>query len=179
MSCNSSFDFLLELFNCTITYVDSDISAKRVGENNAQLFPQHCTGDDALLLPIVKWIANTTILSIMDGQPLGCQTPARTWESLRTARNSKTEMVFHMPIMSAQLLITILLPNVYRQHCNYTMQWWTHAFKSSKRSLRRGLSGSSDTSKLSETMFFISLLITSPLLLLIRMWIGYTSTIKM
>lgn len=82
VSCNSSFDFLLELLNITISCVDPDISAKRVGDNNGQLFPQHCAGDDALVLPIVKSIADTTILPIMDWATSGLPDPCQNMRVL-------------------------------------------------------------------------------------------------
>jgi len=44
---------------------------------------------------------------------------------------------------------------------------------------KRGLSDSSDTLKSSETVLLVSLPITSKAMLLMRMWLGYASTITL
>jgi hypothetical protein len=53
------------------------------------------------------------------------------------------------------------------------------ASKSLNGSFKRGLSDSSDTLKSSETVLLVSLPITSKALLLMRMWLGYASTITL
>jgi len=52
-------------------------------------------------------------------------------------------------------------------------------FQSLNGSFKRGLSDSSDTLKLSETVLLVSLPITSKALMLMRMWLGYASTITL
>jgi len=52
-------------------------------------------------------------------------------------------------------------------------------FPKSERKLQRGLSDRSDTLKSSETVLLVALPITSKALLLMRMWLGYVSTITL
>jgi len=75
--CNTSNDFLVELFSFTIAYVDRNIAGKRVGENNTQLFSWHWPGDDESILPIVTSIVDTTILSIVNAAIAGLPDPSR------------------------------------------------------------------------------------------------------
>jgi hypothetical protein len=64
--CDASNDFLVQPFSFTISYLDSDIAGKRVGENITKLFSWHWPGDDESILPIVTSIIDTTMLSIMN-----------------------------------------------------------------------------------------------------------------
>lgn len=64
--CNdTSTDRLVRLFNSVIAYVEPDIAAKRVGENNAQLFLWHWAGDDESIHPIVTSFVERTVLSML------------------------------------------------------------------------------------------------------------------
>ena len=57
--------------------MDPDIAAKRVGENNTQLFSWHQLGDDESILPIVTSIVDMTILSIVNAAMAGLPDPSR------------------------------------------------------------------------------------------------------
>jgi len=64
--CDTLTYFLVKPFSFTITYVDPDITGKRVGENDTQLFSRHWPADDASILPNVTLIVNPNIVSIVN-----------------------------------------------------------------------------------------------------------------
>ena len=74
---DASNDVLVEPFNITITYVDSDIAGKMVGEKHTQVFSWQWPGDDKSILPIVTSIVDTTILSILNAAIAGLPDPSR------------------------------------------------------------------------------------------------------
>jgi hypothetical protein len=76
--CDSSNNVLVELYRCTIAYVDPNIGGKKVGENGTQLFSWHWPGDDESILPIVTSIVHTTILSMVNAAIAGL--PDRGWK---------------------------------------------------------------------------------------------------
>lgn len=55
----------------TNAYVDPDIAAKMVGDNNVQLFSWDWPADDVSILLIVTSIVNMTICSIMNNEITG------------------------------------------------------------------------------------------------------------
>ena len=71
MHCDALNDVLVEPFTFTITYVDSNIAGKRVGEKNTQRFSWHWPGDDESILPKVTSIIDTTIMSTVNAAIAG------------------------------------------------------------------------------------------------------------
>jgi len=75
---DASTNFLIKPFSFTIPYVDSDITEKRVGGNNAQLFWWHWPRDDESIRPILTSRVNTTILWIVHAAITGL--PDLSWK---------------------------------------------------------------------------------------------------
>jgi len=69
-------NFLVEPFSFTIAYVDPNIAGQKEGENNTQQFSWHLMGDNEQILPIVKSIVNTMILSIVNAAIAGLPYPS-------------------------------------------------------------------------------------------------------
>jgi len=80
--CDASTDFLDKPFSCTIIYVDPNIAAKRVGENNTQLLWSHWPWDDESILLILTSIVDATILSIVNAGITDLPDPSRNIRDL-------------------------------------------------------------------------------------------------
>jgi hypothetical protein len=74
--CDASYCVLAEPFSLTIACVDPDIARKSGCENNSQLFACHWPWDDGAILPVVIFIIDRNIVSIVhaaiSGLPEGC-----------------------------------------------------------------------------------------------------------
>ncbi|KAF8544586.1 hypothetical protein BDD12DRAFT_872549 [Trichophaea hybrida] len=75
--CDASTDYLVQPLSFTIAYMDSNVTGKRMGENNTQLFSSHRPGNDESILWIVTSIIDTTILLIVNAAIAGLPDASR------------------------------------------------------------------------------------------------------